>query len=137
MNAWVGYHESIGIVIYDPNFQHSIEPNYVRLWDVEKQQLRMFEKERVRRGLVSLAAHLKAGGLGSLESMLRISSQLEAAYFKNPPSRKAMPSGSNYWCVADPWQGQDVDDESALVISEIIEDQYAWAQSEAEGWYYK
>lgn len=137
MRVWVGYHPRIGVVIYDPTYQAGTDDTQVRLWDVNKRELKLFERTRVRQSLCSLKAHLIASGLEPLVNSHGIVGQVAKRYFQSQPPRPTEPYARTYWGYDPAWSDYDPEGETKRILDEISEDQDAWARSEEEGWFYE
>lgn len=63
MKVWLGFHPSIGIVIYDPARQIDIEASQVRLWNVNAQEFASrFTRAFLRRVQPNMSVNADAQG---------------------------------------------------------------------------
>ena len=137
MRVWVGYHPRIGIVVFDPTYQAGVDQTQVRLWVVEKEELKMFARTKVRENLLSLKSHLMANHLEPLITAHGITSQIAKRYFKFRPSMPTQSRAEAYCGTAPSWDDYDDDGEMDLIRRDMREDENAWARSNEEGWYYE
>ena len=137
MKVWVGYHPRIGVVIFDPTFQAGINQTQVRLWDVKKKQLKLFERTKVHESLLSLKSHLIADGLEPLVSTHGIVGQIAKRYLQSRPPAPVQPYAETDWGGRASWSDYDTEDETKLILDEISEDQDAWARTEEDDWFYE
>ena len=139
MRIWVGYHDRIGVVFYDPSNQIGIDSANVLLWVVNNHKLRLFQKSVVRQHLLSLERYLLASGLASLLQQHGIVQQVAKRYLTSH-TVYAFNLLSNFKNLASPDQSDALQesehDEHQLLNIELNEDQDAWARSEEEGWFY-
>lgn len=134
MKVWLGFHPSIGIVIYDPARQADAETSQVRLWNLNAQEFALFDRNKVRAKLRSFKSHLIAARLEPFLSMHGIGGQVAKRYLANRPPPPSLYSDTPY--LEPAFAAADFDSEDNLRIEEIMEDQDAWARSEEEGWFY-
>ena len=134
MRVWLGFHPSIGIVIYDPARQVDTEASQVRLWNVS-QEFALFDRGRVRTKLRSFKSYVIAARLEPLLLMHGIGRQVAKRYLANRPPLPSAYSDSDD--LAPAFAPDDFDSESHLRTEEFMEDQDAWARSEEEGWFYE
>jgi hypothetical protein len=137
MRVWVGYHPKIGAVIFDPVLQSEVDTSQVRLWDISRQELKLFHKDTVKQDLRSLQSHLIVMGLQSLVIMHGIVGQVAERYFQHRPVAPTSSHASLYSSVDEDWGDIEPDDERVLLHQELNEEQDAWARSEEEGWFYE
>lgn len=137
MRVWVGYHPNVGILIFDPTLQKELENGLVRLWDVNKSELKIFDKEAVRQKLCSLRSHLAANRLDPLIDNHGIVGQVAKRYLQSRPSLATDYDDQVFDDDEPTWNYADMDQEGALILQEVADDQDAWARSEEEGWFYE
>ena len=140
MRIWVGYHDHMGIVVYDPRDQIGLDATNVRLRVIGNHELRLFQKGAVRPHLVTLEKHLLTSGLSALVQQHGIVRQVAKRYLTSHPVQAA---GSHpdfdeleNFDYSDAIQDYG-DDERRLLSEELSEDQDAWARSEEDGWFYE
>jgi len=139
MSVWVGFHDQLGIVIYDPERQHGSDANSVRLWLVEREASSFFDKVSVRPHLKALEQHLSESALTSLSAQHNVVQQVAQRYLSlRPPEPKATVWAQQ--CAEDSqgWIGfsPPESDEMRLLRAELNEELDAWELSNDSGWFY-
>lgn len=140
MRIWVGYHDHMGIVVYDPRDQIGLDGSNVRLRVIGNHELKLFQKIVVRPHLMSLEKHLLASGLSTLVQQRGIVRQVAKRYLTIHPIQVASSQfdfddaeNYNYGIAIQDYE----DDERRLLMEELSEDQDAWARSREDGWFYE
>ena len=140
MRIWVGYHDHMGIVVYDPRDQMGRDGSNVRLRVIGDHELRLFQKSAVRPHLVSLEKHLLTSGLSVLVQQHGIVRQVAKRYLTSHPFQAASSQSdfdnSEHFDYGDAIQDYE-DDERRLISEELRDYQEAWARSDEDGWFYE
>ncbi|MDP1884881.1 hypothetical protein [Polaromonas sp.] len=130
---WLGMHRSVGIVVFDPSLQADVESGQVQLWDVDAQQLRVFDRSKTRGLVRPLRRHLIECQLEPLVVMHGVLGQVAKRYLANRPTLARSESEEPVEAVVPI---EDTDEERRLLIQDFVDEQDAYARSEEDGWFY-
>ena len=134
---WVGFHRKIGIVIFDPTQQLRVPAEAIRLWEVRRSVVRLFDRAASASHIMSLTSFLRSSGLSPKLIAFGAAGMIAREYLANRPDLPSQPP------EREPSEPQvfppsiDMDDEHDLIFQEFFDDQEAWARSEEQGWFYE